>query len=497
MASITTSRTRTGLSLVLAMWIWIVGGGGATADELVLGASADYVYNSNFFASPNNEDDANSFLIGPTVDISDPDGRFRYDIGYAGAYQVYADQSGVNAWESRLRARAVFDFTTRTSIRVTENFRDISNLRFSRQDIALADTALDPRQDQYYRNDFEIELSHELTRLVDVRLRGAHHWIDFDQNIDRSDSQAVEVGTELDYQIARSHQVGIGVSYIYQDYQHALVQLGSKAEYATGYLSWNWDVTDQIRFSANGGPSWVRSEDDDTHEVSQRQFVGGFSGDQLFIADIRSCDTTPPTGTPLASLCDFATPGFPPIPASSLGSLENFPLTTGERVGSATDVTFFGGASLLMDLADWNLSAIYSRRQSTTSGDALASSLDRVILEFEFAPEQQRWSVFVAGSFDRREALTESTVVDYQLVDGGGFQAERSVAFTEIDNQDSRRDNYTAISGVRTAFTRNQSATLEFRYRRTESRARGIHFPDVDTYFVVLSLDYQLDPIRF
>ena len=73
------------------------------AEELQLGIDSQLVYNSNFFSSSTNREDAFSLQIGPSIELSDPDGRFRYDLAFTGAYQVYLNQSGVNAWESRLR----------------------------------------------------------------------------------------------------------------------------------------------------------------------------------------------------------------------------------------------------------------------------------------------------------------------------------------------------------------------------------------------------------
>jgi hypothetical protein len=469
----------------------------ANAEELVLGVASQYVYNSNFFSAADNEEDASSFLIGPTLQLSETEGRFVYDVNFLGAYEVFVDQSGVNAWESRLRARANYDITSRTSVQVTERFRDVSNLRFSRQDIALADNALDPNQDRYLRNDVEVELIHQLARLLEVRVRGANYWIDFDDNIDRNDSNSFEVGSELRYQVAATHALGIGASYLNQDFDEALSRLGSTSESVTAFASWTWDIADNIVFTANGGPSWIRSDESDTTEVKQTQYVGGSSGGDLFRANIGSCESDPIPGTPVASNCDFSTPAFPPIPAADLGPEQSFALIRGQRVGVADEFTFFGGASLLANFASWNLEATYSRRQSTTSGAGLASSLDRIYVECEFAPQNLRWSTFVAANWNRREALTEATVVDFTVVDGGGSAAQRAIAFTSINSQQNRRDDITAIVGIRTAFTRNQNATFEFRYRRTEGRSRDADIPEIDTYFAVATFDYTLDPMRF
>lgn len=468
----------------------------AHAEELLLGVTSEYVYNSNFFSAATNPDGANSFLIGPTFELSDDEGRLAYDLTYTGAYQLYVDQSGVDAWESRLRGRATYEIDSRTSVRLTERFRDVSNLRFSRQDIALADTALDPNQDRYFRNDLELELIREFSRLLEFRMSGAHHWTDFLDNVDRNDSQVFELGSELRYEFTARHDVGVGAAYINQDFDQALSSLGSRVHSVNAFLSWVWQITDEIVLTANGGPSWIRSEEDDADSVSQTQYVGGSVDGDLFRANIESCDPDPITMIGLASDCNLAD-AFPPLPASDLGPRQSFTLVSGERVGEDSALTFFGGASLQATLASWNLEATYSRRQSTTSGAGLASSLDRFYLEFEFAPPSLRFSPFLAGSWDRRETLTESTVVDFTVADDGSGAAERIDAITTVSGESNRRENFTAIVGLRTAFTDNTSATLEFRYRRTEGRDRAVDRPSVDTYFAVLSFAYTLDPIRF
>jgi hypothetical protein len=463
----------------------------ANAAELQLGAMAQYVYNSNFFSNGGNTDSANSFEVGPNVGIVDQDGRFQYNLTYVGGYQAFVDQSGVNAWESRLLGRATFDIDRRTSIIVRERFRDISNLRFTREDIALADNALDPRQNRYFRNDLEVELVRDLSRRLSLSGRVGHHWIDFDENIDRSDSTAYDVGSELTYQLASQHVVGVGATYTHQKFERALSRLGSNADYLNGYLLWNWQIADRIQFSMSGGPAWVRSEESDTNTVSQSQFVGGKVNGDVFRADIASCQGA---GGSLASNCDFAS--FPPIPASNLGGTQNFSLTTGERVGDESTMTFFGSAALEASFAEWNVVTSYSRTQNTTSGSALASTLDIAVLSLEYAAPKNRWSAFVAGSWDRRETLTDATLVDYNVggVDGA---AQRLTAFTTVTSSDIARENYIGIVGIRNALSRNWSGTLEFRYRRSEVDDPRASRPGSDTYLLLFTIDYAHDPIQF
>jgi len=461
-----------------------------SAEELRLGLQSDYVFNSNFLSSDGTEDEANSFLLGPIVQLTDDEGRFVYDVDFQGGYQVFVDQSGVDAWESRLDARLTYEIDSRTSLRLTDRFRDISNLRFSRQDISLGITALDPIRNRYFRNDVELELIRDLSRRLELRVGAGHQWIDFEDDDERNDSQSFEGSTEVRYAVTRTQQLGLGTTYVYQDFEPSLRRLGSRAQYVNGFLSWNWQISSEISFSANGGPSWVRSKDDDTDDVSRDRFVGGDIDGDLFRADFDSCDGA------LASRCDFATPGTAPIPADDLGGSRSFDLTGGDRVGSASELTFFGGASLQAALTDWTLQLSYSRRQSSTAGDALASTLDRVALDVEYAPARRRWAVYVAGSWDRRETLTEATAVDFTVIEAPDGSAERQTAFTEIDSDRSRRDNFTVLAGFRQRLNRNLSGSLEARYRRSEVEERGVTRGGIDTWFVVVSVEYIHDAIR-
>lgn len=484
-------------------WVWLplacVLGAASMAwgGEIQLGVESQYIYNSNLYSSSTNEEDANSFQLGPIVNITDDEGRFLYDIDYTGGYQLYVDENSANAWESRLRGRFDYAISPRTTIRLNERFRDISNLRFSREDIQDGDTALDPNRDQYYRNDLELELLHDLTRSLEVRVSAAHHWIDFDENIDRNDSHSFEVGSELRYRIAAAHRIGIQASYVDQDFDEALSRLGSRGQYVSGALNWIWDISRTVQFRASGGPAWIRSDEDSRATVSQNRFVSGKVNNDDFRADFDSCSTGGATPQFLASQCDFNTPGAPPIPGGA-GPEQTFILDDRGRVKSDTSVTFFGGASLVADIEDWTLRAIYSRTQSTSAGDALASSLDRVELEIEYHPARYRWSPFVAGSWDRRETLTNATDIDFEVIENPvDGSAQRDVAFTDVDDNDVSRQNFTAIVGVRGELSRQLDSTFEFRYRRFQNEDDNTSRPDVDIFFAVMTVRYNLDPFRF
>lgn len=490
------ARGAMGALLGIALGVSPMFDSAAEAGEVQLGVESQYAYTSNFFSTTRQEEDASAFQLGPLVRINDNEGRFLYDLNFAGAYQLYVDQDDADAWESRLRARFDYILTPRTTIRVNENFRDISNLRFGRDDLATADTALDPIQDRYFRNDLELELLHEVTRNLEMRINASHHWVDFDRNIDRNDSQSFEVGSEFRYRILPAHRVGVEAAYVDQNFEKALSRIGSRGQYLSAAANWIWNINRAWEFRANGGPAWIRSVEDNQTTTTQRQFVGGRLNGEETRANILSCASNIPATPFLASRCDFNTANVAPIPGG-LGPEQVFTLENRGRVRRDTSVTFFGGASIRGDVENWTLSAGYSRTQATATGDGLATSLDHVEFEVEFHPERGRWSTYAAFNFDRRESLTEATVIDFEVSDPGDGSAERGTAFTAKASRRESRDNYTAIAGVRGAYDRHTEGSFEFRYRHFRNNDSNIDADPVDIFFAILTVRYNLDPFRF
>ena len=121
------------------------------------------------------------------------EGRLNFLASYRGSYQAYRDQKDANAPEHRLRLRGSYDIDPRTTLHVNNRYRDVRNLRFTREDILDGDTGLTPNNDRYRRNDLEIMLHRDLSRVWELELHATHQFIALD-NPERSDSDSYEIG---------------------------------------------------------------------------------------------------------------------------------------------------------------------------------------------------------------------------------------------------------------------------------------------------------------
>lgn len=468
----------------------------ADAADLRAGVSTDYLYNSNFFGEPGGGEAANLVQVGPTLDVvSTGAGRFGYAVSYAGLVQQFLDQEDVDAVEHRLRARVQHDLSRRTRLQLTERFRDVSNLRFSRVDIELGDTALDPNQNRYLRNDLELELRHELSRRLRLEAAATHQLLEFVDTEDRNDSSSLAGAAGLRYRASRRQQFGIGIEVMRQVFEPTPLRSGSTGNFLNLDLGWTWAATRHLEVHASAGPAWIRSSEAPLGTVTQPRFVGGTVGGTVLRADFASCDVDPLLGRPVASRCDPTSADAPGIVADDLGELREFVPTIGPRAGNDEQINLFAELSVEGRWERWSVDGGYRRRQSTTAGDALVSVLDRFAFEVERHPRRSRWSQFVAGSWDRRATLTEATLVDFTVVPGERNAAERETVFTRLDESNDQLTALTLIAGVRNDFSRRFSATLDARFRHTRRPEAG-RTGTADQFFVSLSLAYRFAPVR-
>ena len=196
----------------------------AFCNEITLGIDSAYVHNSNFYRSSSDEEAADSAEVGINITAEREEGRLRYLASYTGSYQAYDKQDGANAPEHRLRLRGRFDIDPLTTFHLNNRFRDVRNLRFSREDILDGDTGLEPNNDRYQRNDLELMLHRDLTRACELELDATQQFIDFEDNIDRSDSESYEIGARLYHRFAPRHRFGGGVSNVWQDFDLGIRQ---------------------------------------------------------------------------------------------------------------------------------------------------------------------------------------------------------------------------------------------------------------------------------
>lgn len=486
-------RTATA-ALPLALMLLPIAGHGY---DVTVGLDAAYVHDTNFYRTDTNEDSADSIQPGGTISVENEGSRSQLKATYKGSYQVYEDddQDDSGGAEHRFRFRSSYDIDQLTTVRLKNNFRDIRNQRFTQDDIRDGDTGQDPRDNRYQRNDLELMLHRDLTKSWELEVNATHQFIDFNRNLSRSDSDSIGAGARVLHRFAPRHRLGGGLSWMQQDFDGDNYRLDAEAEYLIADLAWVFDIDEQVQLLVNGGPAWIDTDEDPSSFAQGSQYVGGTLEGDLFRANVQSCAFDTVTGTGVASRCDSDTPGAEPISADDLGAVQNYPLENGGSPVDDDDTTFFGGVALVGRFSDWTLDTELRRQQSPPSGDAIAAKLTRFRWEVGYAPVLAKWSAYLAGSVERREAFSSSTFIDYTVVPGEDEAAERSDAFTRVRDSDDRRDAFTALAGVKRQFSRNLSGDVGVTYRSTERRVNGRE-TDVDTYFFAVKVSYVFDSFR-
>lgn len=183
----------------------------ALCEEVTIGLDFVYVHDSNFYGTQSDEEAADSVEVGGNISVQRRQGRLRYLASYSGAYQKFRKQDDADAPEHRLRLRGSYDIDPLTTFQINNRFRDIRSLRFSREDIRDGDSGLLPNNDRYQRNDLDLSLHRDITRSWELEINARHQFIDFENNVNRSDSESVEIGARLFYRFA--HATGSAVAF--------------------------------------------------------------------------------------------------------------------------------------------------------------------------------------------------------------------------------------------------------------------------------------------
>lgn len=481
------------------MLAW-AGLGAARGAELDIGVVTDYVYNSNFFGAPAAPfTDANLVQVGPSLDLRQRDGRLRYRLRYDGLVQRFTDQSEADALEHRLGADLTWALDRRTSLRLKERYRDVSNLRFTRLDIELGDTVLNPLQDRYQRNDVELELRRDLSRRSRLEVTASQQWIDFENSLDRSDSTSLSGAAALRHQLSRKQTVGVGIEAVRQAFEATPLRIGSDGTYARVEASWDWTPLRHVSVRASVGPAWVRSSPDLRSQAVAPTFVGVARDAGTLRASIESCAVDPLLQRRLASLCDPFSETAPPIVAPDLGPEATFELTDPFTGNDTQTVDVFGGIELRGEWPRWTVDASFRRRQSSTSGEALVSTLDRVFVEIArpTGAGASRLTPFLAMSLDRRRALADAPLLDFTVTGDAEGAARRDVAFVRLAEAVDDLDALTLIGGVTGALGPRLAVTGELRLRRTRRFDALGDDVTAEQVFASLSLSYGFAPIRW
>ena len=461
-----------------------------------MGLDGRYVYYSDVVPGGGEPQKDHSFEVAPRFEVGHRDGAGRYRLGYSGNYQGFRNRSDFNALEHRVRLRMRRRLSSRTRVEIDERFRDISNLRFSLADLESGDTAFSPEQQRYLANDVIAGIEHALTERLFVRAEISHQLVNFLETEDRNDSQALVGDLELSYQLSPTRRAGVEVSAGTQSFQPTASRLGSDAGVYGLNLVFEQRLDETSTISVRWGPALVRSRDRAIDAVSVTSFLRRDVEGQPFRVALDACRIDPSLGVRVESGCRPVGGTNDLIPTASLGPIERFTLPRSFDTPRRETLSHFGDLQYEGKFGDWAIEAGYERRLSNTTGDALASSLDRFSAAMDYVPEALAWRWYAAGRVDRRRSLTPASVVDFVLEPGPDGAAQRQrLIIDETDGEDRLR-NLTIVTGLAYHFDRRLMGGVEFRYLDTRSADAFGTSRQPGRYLFQFTLSYDFDPRR-
>jgi len=426
-----TTQRSIGLLALLAL---LLPGAARGADlTFALGAYADY--DSNVFRRESNVEDDFLFRLVPGMKLHEDRGQ---DLNYSLEYRVPMEFSvnfgdRLNDVDQWLDADALYHVNDRLDLFVGNDFR------YLRSTLRNADTTLDSaglptintqQRDRVTLNNLTGGARYRFTPRVSGNLDFSYRLFK-STNDRRADNFLVDGTADLNYALTSKQQVGVGLTYLYQEFDEVTSQgdnrVGSRSNTINAFARWVYQVGETIGIELSAGPSYIVVDQDDPTSFSTATIpinrADPFNSDNVFVVDFASCrDLTLPNGT-TGSVFDQCTELAPSIPISAIVNSTAPPTTQVTSVGTlgdtrSTDVTWFANAAITKRWTpNFTTSARYSRSQGNASGlggtvirDAVTAAAD-----WDFA---DRWNFLLRGDWTLRKSLTETNEVVRVTIDG-------------------------------------------------------------------------------
>lgn len=300
--------------------------------------------------------------FAPGVGVRDETGELRYRGRYQSAHELYFDTSGIDGWDHSASGGLDWDATPRDRVEVDGAFYSTRNLREESSNSGLGgDLVFQPSDRQRTRRS---KASFDYTRYLSPRW-SARIGYDFDDldfsRRDISDTRAHTASTGFTYVVDPKTSVGLSVtgrlrhSRLNQDVNLGpllgdLNEVRSRSTTADVSVSFARQLTETLSFSAQVGPSIVRTDQDQ-------------------------------------------------VLSSSLGILRA--TTTDSR-----DVSVFAAVSVDKEWERGSAGVAYSRYESGGGGNVSSTIVDEVSVNGVYRPARH-WTLDLYASWNRREQLVD------------------------------------------------------------------------------------------
>jgi hypothetical protein len=497
-------------SIVVALLFLPLAG---SAQELTLGARFESNFDSNVYATPDEEVDDFSFRIEPDALLEDHEGELQWKLRYRPSYEYFIDSVEARGWSHLAEGKLSWQASPRTHLELFDRFGRFRNLnRFNEVVTTGAGgqvvdaTAFAFRRDENTRNTADATLTHRLGPTRMVRLVLGHNLIDFDRE-ERSDRQTLSAVAHYLQTLSERDQLGGGVSYRRSSWDASSTRRSQTTDFYNIFGSWMHKFDETLELNVAAGPTWVRGDDQDN--------IVAFAPNQLLYPLlsiegenrlVRATSCSRDRGDLILTAdCDVIGQNLTPGQVSALRSIRtDLALTGPVPSGDDSSLTYFANLSLSKRWEQWQGTISYRRQQSDSSGLGSSTVADILSGVVDWRPSP-RWHSSLRVALTRQSQETEGVQTTIAVIPtnlspvlGSGFtNVAESFALraVEIDqtldiwtlwlrlNVRYRLTERTTLFGIAMYWDQNTNGDTDF-------------FREYERFRVNLGIEYRFDPIR-
>ncbi len=355
--------------------------GPAAAAEVELGIGAGAEYDSNVFGVPDAVDDVD-FLVRPRLRAHGEGGELQWNLHYFPTYRRYLEHSEGDGWDHDLGADVRWRLSRRTTLTLSEQFIEQSDLRSEVPSEGVLDPTLDTGaqfgRGQLRQNSVSVSLLHELARRHQVQLSASRD----DTRFDRSGFSKTEVttlGGAYIYSLRPTDSMGFALR---ATRQTVVPEVGPETDtdFYNVALRWFHYFSRTFTLDLTAGPALVSApEGEEIPRVLEDQFrypLGVNSSGILFPLQAETC---PRLGDGTLFLDENVCRPFEPFrldpengvffganATETFTELVDVPITN-RSAGSGDTLTYFASVTLLKRWREVTLSLSYNRDASLTT----------------------------------------------------------------------------------------------------------------------------------
>jgi hypothetical protein len=421
----------------------------AAAGEFVPGIDAFSAWESNVFATNQNEQSDFSGLVGPNLELRQLSGALQYDIHYKMHYEAFATLNGINDFQHFLNATGSYDLSPATEVSIRNDFQKTSSAQQIFTSTAASSGIVQVGQTDTRRevesNNAVLTIVHHLTPTWQLQTSFENVLYNYPKNnqlqVAQFGSTSMEGSTQLMHALSPRLVVGVGTAVTRQQFDSQNGVKGRGATIYQGYGVLNYSVTPTFSVFFSGGPA-MNDPDQVVSKVPVNTFPGPATGATFagrnvqFAIDPATCPTQ--NGLHVLNLTNnLCRISETIVPTTTPGVFERSPVlllsneaTKVDFVGSQQQasgaLTYYGriGFDKRWETASAGLE--YDRSASTASGFGASTNLDSISGYVRWTPTQE-WTVQLSVGGYRQASASKVQQPQSLVVEANSAPADLGV----------------------------------------------------------------------